>query len=340
MPNWIEYLPHNPFPPLKASSNPAIQYALLDLKDQPQLPPHSLWEYGPVRKLLSRQQPDGSWKYSGGDESIRSQENYDQLETYRSLGELVEKYAFTVRHPALQLAAEYLFTFQTEDGDFRGIYGNQLTPNYTGGILELLIKAGYSEDPRVEKSFQWLLSIRQQGLGWAIPVQTVGGKLDRKTINGKTLQPDLSKKPSYMVTACVLRAFAAHPRWSLSREAAIAGEYLASRIFQRNEYPGRQSVDFWKKVTFPFWFSDIISVLDTLSRLGFSPQRENIQGGLAWVGRQQTPQGDFDLRILKGAQDSDTPLWINIAACRVFQRFFADAPGRGTGRKTRPIPRN
>jgi len=41
-----------------------------------------------------------------------------------------------------------------------GFIGNQYAPYYTARDA-LLIKAGYADDPRIEKAFQWLLSMRQ-----------------------------------------------------------------------------------------------------------------------------------------------------------------------------------
>ena len=85
---------------------------------------------------------NGAWQYPGGGiAGHRASEDYDQLETFRNLGILVEKYGFDRRHPAIQAAAEYLFSKQTTEGDLRGIYGNQYSPNYSAAMMELLIKA-------------------------------------------------------------------------------------------------------------------------------------------------------------------------------------------------------
>ena len=123
--------------------------------------------------MLGKQSPDGSWRYPGGKRAIRSQENYDQLETFRQLGILVEKFGLTRQHSSVERAATYLLSFQTDEGDLRGIYGNQYATTYVGAILELLIKAGYADDPRIAKALAWLLAMRQHDGGWAIPVRTV-----------------------------------------------------------------------------------------------------------------------------------------------------------------------
>ncbi len=102
---------------------------------------------------------------------------------------LVEKIGVDRQHPGLGAAVEFLLAAQSAEGDIRGIYGAQYSPNYTAGILELLVKAGYAEDERVDRAFTWLKDIRQDDGGW----------------------PDRSKPFSHLVTGVVLRALAAHP---------------------------------------------------------------------------------------------------------------------------------
>ena len=133
-----------------------------------------LWELPQAKKLVARQNTDGSWRYPGGKSYVRSRENYDQLETFRQVGILVEKFGMTANHPAIRGAADFLFSFQTDEGDFRGIYGNQYATTYVGAITEQLVKSGYAADPRIASAFQWLLDMRQRDGGWAIPFRTVG----------------------------------------------------------------------------------------------------------------------------------------------------------------------
>jgi hypothetical protein len=61
-----------------------------------------------VRRIVARQQPDGRWKYPGGNTAIRSQAAYDQMETYRQLAVLVCKFGLDYRHPAVAAAASFL----------------------------------------------------------------------------------------------------------------------------------------------------------------------------------------------------------------------------------------
>ncbi len=72
--------------------------ATRDLLDEDPGPVTALWSLPVVERLLRKQRPDGSWPYPGGGiPKHRATEDYDQIETYRNLGILVEKYAATRR---------------------------------------------------------------------------------------------------------------------------------------------------------------------------------------------------------------------------------------------------
>lgn len=323
MMDWRALLTHDPLPPLLTSGNAALNYwARRDLLNETVGPVETLWELREPVKLLRKQQADGSWTYPGGGKPVhRATEDYDQIETFRSLGYLVVKWGLNSQHRALRQAAEYLFSKQTAEGDLRGIYGNQYSPNYTAAILELLIKAGYGQDLRVARGLDWLLSVRQDDGGWAIALRTAVVKFDAATLGGPTLQPERSRSFSHMVTGVVLRAFAAHEQRRRTPEARAAGELLASRLFQKDAYPDRGSPEFWLRPTFPFWFTDLVSALDSLSWLGFDASQARVREALDWLIAQQQPDGAWRLRMLRGGGDKHAPLWCSLAIARVFKRM-------------------
>jgi hypothetical protein len=321
MENWRQELRVDPVPAIISSNNIAIKYFVRrDLLDEKVEPIETLWELPEVKKLLRKQQEDGSWKYPGGGKPhLRSQEDYNQVETYRNLGILIEEYGLENSHPAIERAAGFLFSKQTPEGDFRGIYGNQYSPNYSAAIMELLIKAGYDGEPRIEKGFQWLLSIRQKDGGWAIPLRTVGARY-ADIVKALTIEPNLSKPFSHLVTGVVLRAFAASAKYRKAAEAVAAGKLLASRFFKRDVYPDRNTPQYWESVSFPFWFTDIVSALDSLSLLGFSEDGPDIDDSLHWLKNRQNDDSLFELKLMKG-KDKDLKFWVCLAICRLFKRF-------------------
>lgn len=330
IPDWRRALPVDPLPALLSATDEAIRYfARRDLGGEDVGPVRRLWALPEPRRLLRRQGPAGSWKYPGrGTRRIRSEEDYDQLETYRSLGILVEKYGMTRDDPGIAEAAEFLFGCQTAEGDIRGIYGNQYTPNYTAGILELLVKAGYAGDPRVRAGFRWLLANRQDDGGWAIPLRTLGGTYARWIRSGRTAEPDRTRPSSHLVTGVVLRAFAGHPRYRGTRDARVAADLLASSLFRRDRYPDRADPSYWTRVSFPFWFTDLVSALDSLSRTGPGRGDPRIRRALAWIAGHQRRDASFGFTLLR-ARDRDTVHWVSLATCRVLRRFAdADPAGR------------
>ena len=319
--SWYDVLKVDPVPVLLSSGNEAIKYFTMgDLLDRRVDSVEILWKLPDVIKILKKQDFNGSWIYPAR-ANLMDQVNYDLYETYLILGELVEKYGLSKEHESVQRAVEFIFQFQTEEGDFRGIYGHQYSTTYSPAIMELLIKAGYGDDPRILMGFDWLLSIRQDDGGWALPFRTVGKNIGDAFKSSELIQPDRSKPFSHLVTAMVLRAFAAHGKYRKSAEAKFAGDMLISRFFTSDKYPDRRSKDFWERLSYPFQYTNIVSALDSLYFLGFNRSNPGIGDALEFLCNKQNDDGIFDLKIVRGG-DKDLPLWICLAVCRLFKRYY------------------
>ncbi len=199
----------------------------------------TLWELTEALKVIKKQQQDGSWNYPGAGKKKYPEFKYDLLETYRQLGILVDKYGFNNEHIAIKKAAEYIFRYQTGEGDIRGMLGNQYIPYYMAIIIERLIKAGYSEDSRIEKGLNWLLRMRQDDGGWIIPMQAVKQK-PREIWSSTPVEPDREKPFSHLATGMVLRAFAVCEQYRKNKEITKAAELLKSRLFKADKYNDRR----------------------------------------------------------------------------------------------------
>ncbi len=323
MVDWRKALQFDPLPPLLNTDNPSLFYfAKKDLLEKEEDGPEQLWTLPAVQKIVRKQQEDGSWKYPGKKGNHRTPEDYNQLETYRQLRFLVEMYGVTKKHESLRKAAEYLFTCQSEEGDFRGIYGNQYAHTYSPALMELIIKAGYGKDKRIEKGFLWLLNTRQKDGGWAAPLRTHRVKYLDACRDPEPLQPVREKPFSHLITGTVLRAFAAHEKHRFDKEAQAAGQLLASRFFKSDKYADRRTPEYWFKFSFPFWFTDLLSALDSLSMLGFSRNNANIEQALQWFIDNQRENGEWNLKMVRGGNWSDQKLWLSLGICRVFKRFY------------------
>jgi hypothetical protein len=316
-------LPIDPLPALAAWDDPALAWFVRrDLLQKTVPPVEILWELPEAVRRVRRQQANGSWRYPGKPFDPGAGTNYGLLETYRQLAILVEMFGFSRAHPALQQAAAYVFSCQTDEGDIRGILGNQTMPYYHGALLEMLIKAGYGGDPRVEQGLDWLLATRQDDGGWVVPAQLVPAQDKTPEFwRGRTLSPDRAKPHSHLATGMALRALAAHPAYRQRSDVQAAGNALKARLFQPDKYHDRKAPSYWLKFQFPFWWNSLLTALDTLSWLGFDPTGPQIAQGLDWFRTHQSTDGLWETGYGSGPRAGGMRRWVGLAVCRVLLRF-------------------
>jgi len=325
----MKRLRRDPVTPLLAADDPALVYtARRDLLGE-DTPAGSLGELPGARQVIARQQPDGRWKYPGGNPDIRPPAAYDQLETYRQLAVLVYKFGLDRRHPAVAAAAAFLSFFQTEAGDYRGIYGRQYTPNYSAAITDLLLRAGYEGSTQVEKTMRWLLAMRQDDGGWAIPARTLGLPLRVMLSSRETAEPDRTRPSAHLITGIVLRALACHRRYRHSPATHQAADLLKSRFFRRDAYPDRAAPSYWLVFSYPYWWTDLLSALDTLGQIGLRASDPDVARGVAWFIDNQEPNGLWNTgRNRPKGRHSD--LWVGLAACRMLNAVWTSQTQAGT----------
>ena len=319
---WTEKIRKNPLSALLGKGDKALLYLterdlLGNLDGRIEL----LWELPEVQKTLIHQKPDGSWQYKGNRPGDELGEAYELLETWKTIRKLVEMYGLNSSHPAIDRACEYILSYQTEEGDIRGILSNQYMPYYMGAILEILIKAGYEKDDRVEKGMQWLLNMRQDDGGWIAPLLLFKMSDYYRICTQPPVQLQKHLPFSHMVTGMVIRAFAAHSYYKKSQEAMQAGNLLTSRIFQKDAYTSRQAEAYWLKLQFPFWWTNLLTVMDSLMRMDLSAQDEDIQKGLNWMIDNQGEDGLWKAYYGKTGE-INPDYWVTYAICRVLKYFL------------------
>ena len=334
MADWAEALQFDPLSPLLTSEHKAVRYfARCDLLHDEPGPVDSLWALPAAQTILKRQQEDGSWRYPGRNRQVFTEINYDLLETFRQIAILLDKYGLEGRHPAVARAASYLFACQTKEGDIRGILGTQYMPYYHGAILELMIKAGYDTDSRVEQGLEWLLSMRQEDGGWIVPMQAVPAKEKiREAWSAPPIPPDRSLPFSHLATGMALRPFAVHPDYRRLEAVTTAARLLKSRFLMSDRYNDRKAPQYWLKFQYPFWWTNLLTGLDILSVLGFEPNDTDVQRALQWFVDNQMDDGlwrtsyEQTRRTRPSAKERESMLWVSLAICRVFQRFSTPQP--------------
>ncbi len=324
METWLDSLKINPLPALLDQQDEALSYFVRrDLLGESVSGTEILWNLPEAASLVQKQLPDGSWKYPGKTLDADSGQNYFLLETYRSLRILVEMYGFKKVHPAIQKAAEFTFSCQSAEGDIRGIIGNQTMPYYHGAILELLIKAGFGNDPRIIAGLDWLLGMRQEDGGWIVPAQAVPTQLRTAQFwSGDPVPPDRARPHAHLATGMVLRAFAAHPGYQQRQEVVAAGICLKSRFFQADKYNDRKSPSYWLKFQFPFWWTNLLTALDSLASLGFSQRDVDIHRGLTWFIDNQEEDGLWPTSYDKGEKAEAHRRRVGLAISRVLMHYF------------------
>jgi hypothetical protein len=169
------------------------------------------------------------------------------------------------------------------------------------------------------------LANRQNDGGWALyhprPSQTAGRTAASGWSNprGQPFKPRKSQPFSHHVTGMVLRAFAESPTWKGSKEAWQAGEKLLRCFFCDEVLEDRTFPSDWENICYPFWNTDILGSLDSLSKVGFSAENETIQRGLAWLVKRQNSQGFWECGTKKATLEDH--LWVTLAVLRALKRF-------------------
>lgn len=324
---WSEWLKVDPIHVLLEAGDEAIAYFVRrDLQQVPVEPLESLWSSDAPRGIIRRQRSDGSWPGPKKTGPTYPGNHADLLATFKQVRLLVERYEFAKQSPELARAAEWLLTFQTDEGDLRGFIGNQYATYYTGYVLSLLIRAGYGDDRRINVALDWLLGMRQNDGGWTIPMLT--HKLDRATSYLLTtsdqppLQPDRKRPFSHNWTDMVLRAFAAHPEYRARAEVRSAAELLASSFFAPDNYGSYRHPRYWTR--FAFWWPNLLTAMELLTQLGFTAQNTSMQRGLSWFLEHQADDGMWHI-LNDGSAERVSPTtqerraWLTLRVCRVLQ---------------------
>jgi hypothetical protein len=317
----------DPIESLLSAGNEAVSYFVKrDLLAEKVEPIGFIYGLPEVRKLLRQQQPDGAWPGRAADPLIYPPDHYYLVETFKHFRLLVQRYQMDNTLEPLAKAAEYLFSFQTDSGDIRGMIGNQYATYYTGLILALLIRAGYQEDHRVDRGLQWLLSRRQDDGGWTIPLLT--GNFSQSAINhltGRFAEPfegDRSRPFSHNWTNMVLQAFTVHPRYRELKEVRTAGELLKSRFFKEDSYSSYKAATYWTR--FRFWWPNLLTALESLLELGYSQDDPDIHLGLNWFTDNQQEDGLWNLDDRPAGKQTEKDqverLWLSLGICRILKK--------------------
>ncbi|MBU1186578.1 MAG: hypothetical protein KKD56_03245 [Acidobacteria bacterium] len=275
-------------------------------------------------RILESQKPNGGWSKKKEDRDPRWEKTYYIVDTIRSVYQLYS-YGCMKEDEGVEKAVDFIFSTQSKEGDFRGAYLNEYAPTYQALIIEILCHLGYHGDKRVQAGFKWFMKNKQDDGGWLIPYRTINKHELKKRYNYEAqltldpVKPDSQMPSSHLVTGMVLRAMAASPTWKKSKEARRAGDLLISRFFKPDLYQDRQQAIYWQELTYPFWATDILSSLDSLSRIGFNLSDDGIKKAFQWLMENQNGQGYWQSGMKKSGLEDH--LWVTLSVLRVIKNF-------------------
>jgi hypothetical protein len=124
-------------------------------------------------------------------------------------------------------------------------------------------------------------------------------------------------------TGIVLRALAAHRSYRHSAAARQAGALLKSRFFLRDAYPDRAAPSYWLVFSYPYWWTDLLSALDSLTRAGFGHSDPDIARGVSWFTANQEANGLWNTGHNR-PKGPHSDLWVGLAICRMLNTAEAD----------------
>jgi hypothetical protein len=117
-----------------------------------------------------------------------------------------------------------------------------------------------------------------------------------------------------------IRAFATHPVWRRKHEVLAAGAALKECFFKPDAFNERRPKSYWFKLKFPFWWSNLLTALDSLSWIGFSARDREISAALSWFRENQAEDSLWPTGYSAGRKARSNQCWVGLAVCRMLKR--------------------
>jgi hypothetical protein len=243
----------------------------------------------------------------------------------------------------LKAGAEYLFGLQQEDGSWplpRGKAERELREAYsmiplqTGMPLRALAAAGYAQDPRAERAYEWLLAHRLEDGAWPSGVRS-----------GKAVFPGGYRRLAHSRFGCrtnttfALCALALHPERRTSDAAQRGLDLLLAHGALQASNLGHEvarTIGAERARGFFTYFAryDVALVLDLCWRVGASPADPRVADMVGFVAGLQGPYGlweyeahpaasrwvSFDLLRSLSRIDQETG-WVSLVPRTPFQPY-------------------
>jgi hypothetical protein len=276
-----------------------------------------------VHDLLAVQDRDGSWpmRDAGGEAWHGIRATAQALVRLGYLG-------FGPELPALRLAAEFLFAQQQPDGswplpkskgerELREAYST--IPLQTALPLRALAAAGYAEDARAERAYEWLLEQRLPDGAWPS-----GVKAGQHVFPGGYRRLAHSRFGCRTNTTFAVSALGFHPRRSRSAAARRGLELLLAHEAMQAHTLGHEVARTMGAEPAGGYFTyfaryDVGQMLDLCRRMGASLEDERVAGMVAFVKEQQGAYGLWEY-----AAHPEVSRWVSFDLLRSLSQIDRD----------------
>jgi hypothetical protein len=347
MSSWKSMLKGDPTEWLLEKDNPPVRYfTLTDILERPENDPevrdakHENMKTGVVPKILAEQRNGGYWKTPESFYTAKYKGTVWQLVV---LAELKAE----GKNEHIKKACEFILenSQDRESGGFselgsetRGGLHDKVLPCLTGNMVWSLIRFGYMEDPRVQRGINWIVTYQRSDDG-------VEEKLESWPYERQGHPHCWGYTRTRNIHTChmgVVKALKALAEISPDRRSKdvkntierLAEYMLKHHIYERSHNLNRVSIPNWLKFGFPYlWQTDILEVLEILTKLGYNDER--MQEAVDLVVSKQDDQGRWKLESLPPPQKTfytnfstnieqkgSSSKWITLNALRVLRRFY------------------
>ena len=286
MNNWKKLLKQNPTDWL-LEGEPWVRYrTLVDLLEKKENNKEvmrakgEISEHPHIKKIFKKQNKDGYW---GVPKDILTW--WPRKDTTFWLLPILADFGFTKEDRRVAKASEYVFRLQLESGGFNSFTPGKPADCHTAILVEPLAKMGFSDDARLEKAHQWLVSRqRKDGGWWCKDTAQIGG-------------PREEEPSCAFATTFVLGAMAQNASLRKSKAARKGVEFLLQCWEKRGtvKYAGHDSQigTGWDKLKYPFTDYRILKSLDTLSQFQFAKDDQRFKQMIDVLASKQDPNGRF-----------------------------------------------
>jgi hypothetical protein len=288
----------------------------------------AIMEAGPVPKILARQREAACWE--------KPEEFYEgaiykgTVWTLILLAQLHADGDDRRVHNACEFILDWSQDRASGGFAYRGTRDaggdhDRVLPCLTGNMVWALARFGYTNDPRWKQGVEWI--VKYQRFDDGAPQLPKGWPFS-------TRRPCWGRHTCHMGVVKAIKALAEIP--ANRRTKAVkqtldnAVEYLlAHHVHKRSHDLSRVSRPQWLKPGFPWlWDSDIVEILEILTRLGCRDER--MAEALEVVEAKRQPQGhwlledDYWGRLQANIEKRGRPSkWITLTALRVMKRMRA-----------------